>query len=177
MSAHHTGAAKEQQSNTVEQVMKLNTKNIVALMAMGGMLAFAPSLLAQDASTNAPAGAPPAGAPGGGQMRGQNVDQMVQRLTTRLNLTADEQAKVKPILANQMQEMAALRQDQDQQDRRTKMMAIRQEVMTNMQAVLTSDQFTQYQQMMQRRRPMGQGGPGGNTNAPVPPPTTPPPQQ
>jgi protein CpxP len=159
--------------------MKLNTKNIVALMALGGTMAFAPALLAQDASTNAPAGGPPAGAPGGGQMRGQNADQMVQRLTTRLNLTTDEQAKVKPIIENQMQQMMAIRQDQDPQDRRTKMIALRQETMTNMETVLTSDQFAQYQQMMQRRRPMGQGGPGGNTNAPsvTPPPAPAPPQQ
>ncbi len=158
--------------------MKLNTKNIVTLMALGGMLAFAPALLAQEASSHAPAGGPPAGGPGG-QMRGPNVDQMVQRLTTRLNLTPDEQAKVKPIIANQMQEMVALRQDQDPQDRRTKMIAIRQEVLTNMQAVLTSDQFAQYQQMMQRRRPMRPGVPGGNTNAPAmtPPPVPAPPQQ
>jgi Spy/CpxP family protein refolding chaperone len=160
--------------------MKLNTKNIVALMALGGAMSFAPALLAQDASTNAPAGAPPAAAPGGGgQMRGQNADQMIQRLTTRLNLTPDEQAKVKPIIEDEMQQMTTMR-SLAPEDRRAKMMALRQEVMTNMQAVLTPDQFTQYQQMTQRRRPgMGPGGPGGITNAPAvtPPPAPPAPQQ
>jgi Spy/CpxP family protein refolding chaperone len=160
--------------------MRPNCKNIVALLALGGVMAFAPSLLAQDASTNAPAGGPPAGAPGG-QMRGQSVDLMLQRLTTRLNLTPDEQAKVKPILENQMQQMAALR-GVAPEDRRTKIMALRQEVTTNMEAVLDTNQFALYQQMTQRRRPMmGQGGPGGpggfggSTNAPAAP--TPPPQQ
>jgi hypothetical protein len=158
--------------------MRPNSKNIVALLALGGVLAFAPSLLAQDASTNAPAGGPPAGAPGG-QMRGQNVDLMLQRLTTRLNLTPDEQAKVKPILEKQMQQMAALRVVAPE-DRRAKMIALRQEMLTNMEAVLDTNQFALYQQMSPlRRRPMmGQGGPGGfggNTNAPAAP--TPPPQQ
>ncbi|HEY3763153.1 MAG TPA: hypothetical protein VGN23_15515 [Verrucomicrobiae bacterium] len=155
--------------------MKLNTKNIVALMALGGAMAFAPALLAQDTSTNAPAGGtPPPPAVGGGQQRGPTADQMLERLTTRLSLTADEQTKVKPILEKQMQEMSALSSDQDRQDRRTKMMAIRDETMTNMQVVLTPDQFTQYQQMTQRRRPGMGGGAGGNTNAPA---GTPPPQK
>lgn len=157
--------------------MKLNSRNIVALMALGGTMAFAPALMAQDTSTNTPAGGPPAAAPGG-QMRGPSADQMVQRLTTRLNLTADEQTKVKPIVEKQMQEMAALRDDQDQQDRRTKMMAIRTETASNMQAVLTPEQFTQYQQMAPRGRRGGMG-PGGNTNAPAggPPGAPPAPQQ
>ena len=160
--------------------MRLNSKNIVALLAVGGVLTLAPSLLAQPTPTNAPAGAPPAGVAGGGQMHGPNVDLMLQRLTTRLNLTPDEQAKVKPILENQIQQMMAMRSVAPQ-DRRAKMIALREETMTNMEAVLTPDQFVQYQQMTPLRRPMQQGGPGGpggfggNTNAPVPPPTTPPP--
>ena len=144
-------------------------------MALGGAMSFAPALLAQDASTNAPAGRALTPAAQGGAPRGQNADQMVQRLTTRLNLTADEQAKVKPIIEDEMQQMAALR-SMAPEDRRAKMMALREETMSNMQAVLTPDQFTQYQQMAPRGRRPGMG-PGGNTNAPAggPPTGTPPP--
>ncbi len=156
--------------------MNLNSKKIMAMLAVGGSLAFGPALLAQD-STNTP---PPPPAAQGGQMRGQNVDRMVQMLTTRLNLTADEQTKIKPILQSQADQINALRQDSTltPQDRRAKMMAIRQSTASQLQGILTPDQFTQYQQMMQRgRRGMGPGGPGG-TNAPAAtPPTTPPPQQ
>ncbi|HEY1662420.1 MAG TPA: hypothetical protein VGI03_08380 [Verrucomicrobiae bacterium] len=152
--------------------MNLNRKNIIAMLAVGGSLAFGPALLAQD-STSPSTNTPPANVQGG-QMRGQSVDQMLQRLTTRLSLTADEQTKVKPILQSQIDQIGAVRKDSSlsSDDARAKMKAIRQDIMNQMQAVLTPDQFTQYQQMAQRgRRPGGAGG----TNAPAA--TPPPPQQ
>ena len=116
--------------------MRLNSKNIVTLLALGSMLAFAPSLLAQPTPTNAPAGAPPAGVAGGGQVHGPNVDLMLQRLTTRLNLTPDEQAKVKPILENQMQQMVLCVASRRKIAGR-KSWLLRQEMATNFEAILT----------------------------------------
>lgn len=157
--------------------MKSKRKNIITVLAMGGLLAFGPSLLAQDATNTPPPNAQ------GGVMRGQNIDRRIQMLATQLNLTTNQQVQLKPILQSQMQQMAAVRQDStlSPEDRRSKMMAIRQDIMNQIQGVLTPDQFTQYQQMMQRRRQnMVQGGPGG-TNAPAAStpaaPGTPPPQQ
>jgi Spy/CpxP family protein refolding chaperone len=161
-----------------------NRKYIIALLAAGGLLAFGPAMLAQNSTNTPPAGAPPSGAPAG--PRGPSADRMLQRMTTQLNLTPDEQAKIKPIIENQIQQMNTLRQDTTltPAQRRSEMMALRQQIMTNMQSVLTSDQYSQYQQMMTRRRPMMSPG---STNAPAgggfgggqpggPPPANPPQQ-
>jgi len=151
--------------------MKSNRKNIIGMLSVAGLLAFSPALRAQD-STNMSTNMPSATAPGGTK-HGNTVDRMIQRLTTQLNLTDDQQTKIKPILESQMQQISAVRQDTTltPEDRRTKMMAIRQATTTQMQGILTPDQFTQYQQMTQRMR---RGAGLSNTNAPA---ATPPPQQ
>ena len=152
--------------------MKLKNMKFVALVAVGGLLALSPALLAQD-STNAPAGTPPAGAQRGG--RGPNID----RLAQALNLTDDQKAKVQPILEDQMKQMRDLRQDtsMSMEDKRAKMKDIRTATMAKMKDILTPDQFTQYQQMTQRRGPRPGGPPADNgTNAPTTPPATPPQQ-
>jgi len=112
------------------------------------------------------------GPPGGGRMGGPNLEV----LTTRLKLTADQQEKIKPILANRDKQSAALREDEslEMQDRMAKMMKIRSDVETKITAILTEDQKTEYAKMnaeMRQRR--GPGGPGGGPGGL--PPTNPPP--
>src|SRR2546425_13265384 len=57
-----------------------------------------------------------------GQMGMPSVDDHVKHLTKELNLTEDQQAKVKSILEEQQKQMAALRQDStlSPEDRRAK---------------------------------------------------------
>lgn len=156
--------------------MKLNKVQIIALLAVGGLLALTTTVLAQDSTNTPPAAGPPAGGhPGGGRMmRAPNIDRMVERLTTTLDLTNDQPAQVKAILEAQYQQINTVRTNTSlaMDDRRSQLMAIRKDSMDKMQAVLTPDQFTQYQQMTMRRRP--RPNPGG-TNSPAGPPTTPPP--
>jgi Spy/CpxP family protein refolding chaperone len=142
--------------------MKPTKLLILASLALGGLLMLIPAGFAQDATNTPPAGSPP-----GPGMRGRmNFD----RLAEQLNLTDDQKPKVKEILANQMQQMRDLRQDDSlsADDRRAKMKSIREDTNTKLKGVLTADQFQKWQEMQSRmrgprNRPPGEGG----TNAPA----------
>lgn len=112
---------------------------------------------------------------GGGQWgRGQGqpmtADQRLQRMSQQLNLSADQQQQIKPILENESKQMQALREDTSlsQDDRRSRMMQIRQQSASQIKPILNADQQKQFDEMMNRQ---GRGrGPGG------PPPQGQPPQ-
>lgn len=84
-------------------------------------------------------------------MRGApNIDQ----IATTLNLDDATKAKVKSIMDAQQQKLRDLRADTtlSQADRRTKIQAIREDTTTQMKAVLTADQFDQWQKMSGSRQ-------------------------
>jgi len=160
--------------------MKANKTILMAVLAAGSLLVWSPAMRADD-STNQPPSTLPAGVPTTSTnqrpagMRGPNFDQLAQRL----ELTDDQKAKFKPILEAQMKKMRDLRSDTSltSQDRRTQMQAIREETATQLKAVLTPEQYDQWQKMS----PLGQRGPRlngprpdggipGSTNAPAAPP-------
>lgn len=97
------------------------------------------------------------GAQAGGEMQGQHqrmtTDQRLQMMTRQLNLTSDQQDKIKPILEDESQQMQALRADSSlsQQDRMSKMKELREKTNSQIKPVLTSDQQTKWQQMMEKR--------------------------
>jgi protein CpxP len=98
----------------------------------------------------------------------------LDRLTKELNLTKDQQDKIKPILEDQQKQMQALREDTStsMEDRMPKMRDIRKTHVDQIRAILTSDQqakFDDMQKKMMERR----GGPGGERphgDQPPPPP-------
>jgi periplasmic protein CpxP/Spy len=102
---------------------------------------------------------------GGGQWgHGQppTADQRLQRMTQQLNLTEAQQQQIKPILESEAKQMQTLREDSSlsQDDRRTKMMQIRQESASQIKPILNADQQKQYEEMMSRQgRGRGPGGP------------------
>ncbi len=120
-----------------------------------------------------------AGPGGGAPRRGpMTTEQRLQHLTKALNLTEDQQMKIKPILENETQQLQALHQDTSiaQQDRWPKMKAIRDNTTSQITPILTPDQQKKYETMMERHGPppggMGQGmGQGqGQSEAPPAPP-------
>ena len=128
--------------------MKLSKSLIIAALVVGSLFAGSAALQAQNATNPPPAGPPPAGLRG---MRGgPNIDQ----IATILKLDDATKAKVKTILDEQQKKIADLRADTtlSQADRRTKMQAIRDGTTTQMKAVLTADQFDQWQKMNQPRQ-------------------------
>jgi len=151
----------------------------IAALVAGSLLAW--NVAARAAETNTPPakpapGGPPQGQRPGGMMRG---GPNLEMLTEQLNLTEEQKPKVKSVLEAREKKVLEVRNDTSlsQEERRTKMMAIRDETDAQMKAVLTTEQYEKWQQMGQRgRRPGGPlGGPpgherAGGTNAPAGPP-------
>ena len=75
-------------------------------------------------------------------------------MTKRYNLSSDQQAQIKPILANQQQQMQALRQDSSlsREDRMAKMKSIRDDSSGKISALLNDSQKQKFAQDQQRRQ-------------------------
>ncbi len=99
-------------------------------------------------------------------------NRQLERLTSQLNLTSDQQEKIKPLLLERQQKMQALMQNQSlsQEDRRAQMRTIMEGSNNSIKANLTDDQKQKFDAMQQQR--MRRGGPGG----PPPEGAAPPPQ-
>lgn len=132
-------------------------RNTLFAIALGGMLALSANaaLYAQDQPQAT--GAQQQGQPGHGHHHFMNPDRQLEHLTKKLNLTADQQTQIKPILVDRQQKMQALWHDQSlsQQDRHSKSQAIRQDTRTRLEATLNDQQKQQFEAMqanMQGRR-------------------------
>src|SRR6202167_5932213 len=154
-------------------------KNQLCRLAISGLLATGLTLCSAAAfaqQDNAAAPTPDASAPqqggGHGQWGGhqQSPDEQVARMTKRYNLSSDQQAQIKPILANQQQQMQALRQDSSlsREDKMAKMKSIRDDSSSKIQAVLNDTQkqkFAQDQQRRQERMQEQSAAPAGGPSA------------
>jgi len=135
-------------------------RNTLCTLALAGLLSVAGGVaLAQD---NA-APPPPQQGQGYGH-RGMNPDAQLQHLTKHLDLTADQQAQIKPILESRDQQSKQLWQDQSlaPADRRAKMQAIHQDTNSKIEAVLNDTQKQKYEAMQAKMQERGhdhmQGG-------------------
>lgn len=111
---------------------------------------------------------------GGGQHQMPSPEMRLQHMTRMLDLSSDQQAKIKPILENESQQMQSLHQDtsMSQQDRMAKMREIRQSTMSQIKPILTAEQQQKLQQMRQEHMQHNRGGAMGGQ-----PPASQPPQQ
>jgi protein CpxP len=111
---------------------------------------------------------------GGGGGRGMmNPQSQLDMMTQQLSLTSDQQPKVLAILQDSQKKMQDLRNSgADPQDMRPKMMAIRQDQQEKIKGLLTDEQKTKYDAMMQQMRNRQGGGQGGAMpgNPPAAPP-------
>ncbi len=91
-----------------------------------------------------------------------NPQKQAAFLTKKLNLTADQSAKIEPILADRDQKVEALHTNQalSEQDRHEQMRAINQQTEQQMSTILTPDQMTQLKAMRRGHEHHGseQGG-------------------
>jgi hypothetical protein len=97
-------------------------------------------------------------------------DEQIARMTKRYNLSADQQTQIKPILANQQQQMMALHGDSSlsQEDKMAKMKSIREDSSTKIQALLNDSQKQKFAEDQQRRQEHMQehgGAPAGGPPA------------
>ena len=136
-------------------------KNQLSRLAISGLLATGLTLcsaaaFAQQDNAPAPDASTPQQGSGHGQWGGhqQTPDERVARMTKRYNLSSDQQAQIKPILANQQQQMQALRQDSSlsREDRMAKMKSIRDDSSGKISALLNDSQKQKFAQDQQRRQ-------------------------
>lgn len=110
------------------------------------------------------------------QMGPMSTDQRLQHMTQMLNLTSDQQTKIKPILENESQQMQALRADtsMSREDKMGKMRSIRETTNSQIKPILNTDQQQKWEQA-QMHQHMHNGvapnavGPDGAPNSAPPP--------
>jgi Spy/CpxP family protein refolding chaperone len=143
---------------------KTSMNNKIFAIALGGMLALSANaaLYAQDQTqTQAPQEQ-------GQGHRGMHMDpnRQLEHLTKTLNLSADQQTQIKPILTDRQQKMQALFQDQSmtREDRHSKAQAIQQDTKTRLEAALNDQQKQQFEEMQAKMR--AHRHQGGDNQAP-----------
>jgi protein CpxP len=107
----------------------------------------------------------------GGRRGPMSVDDRLKQLTKDLNLTSDQQAKIKPVLEDEQKKMRDLWNDTsaDRQTMRSKMQDIREDTNTRILAVLDAKQkekFNKQEQERQQRMNRFRGTMGGTGGPP-----------
>jgi periplasmic protein CpxP/Spy len=132
-----------------------------ALLALAvSAVTLAPAAFAQDSTAAGTSSSQPANP----QHAAPDPQKQAARLTKRLGLSADQSGKITTILQNQQQQLAAARGDNSlsKQDLHAKLRSIHQDTDTQITAVLTPAQQTQYanmkEQMKQRMQNAHNGG-------------------
>lgn len=130
---------------------------------------------------------PTQSAPQPSQGRGSNIDDQVKVLSDQLNLNADQQSKIKTILTDQHNQAMELIQDNSMaRDAKVeKIHSLRASTIAKVRQLLTSDQQSKFDQMVQQQddhlrqqhsgdsssTPSGNTSPGANSPAGSNPPT------
>jgi hypothetical protein len=148
-------------------------RNKLFAIALGGMLALGANA-ALNAQDQTPAQNPPqdqtpaATGQQHGHRRPMDPDRQLAHLTKTLNLSADQQTQIKPILLDRQQKIQVLWQDQSlsRQDRRRKAIAIQQDTKTKLEAALNDQQKQQFDQMQAKMQARRQHRMGGDNQAP-----------
>jgi protein CpxP len=83
-----------------------------------------------------------------------SADDQLKHLSQKLNLSDDQQAKLKPILEDQHKQMQQLWNDNSmsRQDRVSKMRELRENANTQIKSVLNDDQQKKFDQMREEQR-------------------------
>jgi len=140
-------------------ILSITAMLIFSAMAFAGAPQDAQS--SQQPSTQSGTGQGHEAGEGQGRAMAMNPDAMLEHLSTELNLTDDQKTKIKPILEEQSKQMQDLRQNTSapEQDRRAKMKQIHENTMSQVRAILTSDQQKKLDEMMSQKGEHGQGQP------------------
>jgi Spy/CpxP family protein refolding chaperone len=91
------------------------------------------------------------GAMGGSPMGPMTPADRLKMLTEKLNLTEDQQTKLKPVLEDQAKQMKAIHEDTSlaPADKQAKMKELHESSIEKMNAILTPDQQTKWKEMRQ----------------------------
>jgi Spy/CpxP family protein refolding chaperone len=135
--------------------MKMHKISLLAAVATGVLFALTPSLRAEDK----PAKAPKAERPEGGPRGGQRMD-MLKEMAEKLELTADQKAKLQEAFKAQRENRKDLK-DATPEERRAAMKEAREAMDAKIKEILTPEQYAKWEKIRQENRPGGPGGPGG----------------
>ncbi len=133
------------------------------ILLCGAVLAIVQSMAQQCAPPAAAQG--DAQGPASGGRGGMNSERRLEMMQRQLNLTPDQTTAIKAIFDDERAKMEAERASGaslSPEDRRAKMMAMREEENTKIEAVLTPDQKTKYEAMQARMRERMQNRQGGD---------------
>lgn len=146
-------------------------RNQLFTLALSGLLAMGAGsvLYAQDSSAAPAQEQQQQGQENGGHGRHMDPDRQLQHMTKQLDLTADQQTQIRPILVDRQQKMQALWQNQSlsREDRHTQMASIREDSKAKIEAVLNDQQKQKFEAMQERMR--GHRGEQGGDAAPSQP--------
>jgi Spy/CpxP family protein refolding chaperone len=126
--------------------------------------------------TQLPENAPNANAPAHHfRHHAPNPQHQAEFISKKLNLSADQTAKLTPIFADRAQKFQALMQDQSltQDQRHAQMKTIRESTQQQLATVLTPDQLSQLKAMRHDHHRSGPRGPNGDNNQAPPQPQAP----
>jgi protein CpxP len=86
--------------------------------------------------------------------KGHRHGQRMQKLTQELNLTPDQQTKIKPIFQQAHAQAKTIRQDAtlNKDQKMAKMKELHQNTMAQLNGILTPEQQTQLKQLQEQRR-------------------------
>jgi protein CpxP len=132
----------------------MRTLSRISFLVIGATLCMGVAAKAQTPDQTAPAQQPPAGAPMHHGHHGPNADRQAHFLSKKLNLTPDQEAQVKPILAERDQKMKALRgsdANMTVEQAREQRKAIMADSMQKMNGILNDTQKQQLAEMKSER--------------------------
>ena len=110
-------------------------------------------------------------APARPQHHQMDPDRQVKMMTRKLNLTADQQQQMLPVLTDRQQQFESIRNDSSlsADDRREKMRSVREDSEIKIKAILTDSQKQKYEKMQQEMRERMQQRRQSDTDAPQTP--------
>ncbi len=130
---------------------------------LGAALAIGVPVFAQNAADSGQQNSTTQAAP-----NGHHHGERMQKLTKELNLTPDQQTKIKPIFQQARAQAKTIRQDTSltQDQKRTKFKELHQTTMAQLNEILTPEQQTQLKQLQEQRRAQWQQRHQQQQNAP-----------
>jgi len=150
----HEDAAKTKERTPFMKTQKISR---LAALAVGALLAFTPSLQAQEKPERPNRSERPEGGPRGGQ-RGEMLKDMV----AQLNLSADQKAKLQEAIKAQRETM----RDLSPEERRAQMPENRKAMDAKIKEILTAEQYAKWEKFKAENRPGGPTGPGPRRGGP-----------
>ena len=135
--------------------MKMHKASLLVALVAGALIAFTPTLRAEDKPNRPERPERPAGGPGGGQ-RGD----MLKKMAEELSLSDEQKTKLQEVFKAQREAM----KDLSPEERREKGKQTREAMDAKIKEILTAEQYAKWEKIRQERRPGGTGGPGGPGN-------------